>query len=210
MRKSLFVILLLLANTAAAGTVVVLGDSLSAGHGIDVRQGWVQLLQERLQRKGYPYRVVNASISGDTSAGALARLPRALREFHPDVLIVEIGGNDGLQGLSLDELEKNLQRIVTLGRRADARILILGIRIPPNYGPQYTSRFYALYRRTAARNRAALVPFFLDGVAGKPALMQADGIHPRVEAQSRLLDNVWPHLWPLLSNRGGGEVTKRH
>jgi acyl-CoA thioesterase-1 len=197
--RCLLLILLFASNGAwAAATVVVLGDSLSAGRGIDVRQGWVQRLQQRLTTEGYPYHVVNASISGDTSAGALARLPRALKTFHPRILIVEIGGNDGLQGLSLTQLERNLQSIVDLGKRAGARILILGVRIPPNYGPQYTGRFHALYRQIAGRNRVALVPFFLDGVAGHADLMQADGIHPRVEAQERLMENVWKGLKPLL------------
>jgi acyl-CoA thioesterase-1 len=198
LRTCVFLILLFAANVASAATIVVLGDSLSAGRGIDVRRGWVQLLQERLQHEGYRYRVVNASISGDTSAGALARLPRALKEFHPQILIVEIGGNDGLQGLSLDELEKNLQRIIHLGRRADARILLLGVRIPPNYGPQYTRQFHSLYARAARHSGVALVPFFLEGVAGNPALMQTDGIHPRVAGQARLLNNVWAGLKPLL------------
>jgi acyl-CoA thioesterase-1 len=197
-RTCVLLILLCSANAASAATIVVLGDSLSAGRGIDVRRGWVQLLQERLQHEGYRYRVVNASISGDTSAGALARLPRTLKTFHPRILIVEIGGNDGLQGLSLDELGKNLRRIIELGKRDGARVLLVGVRIPPNYGPQYTRRFHSLYARNARRSSVALVPFLLKGVAGNPALMQTDGIHPRVEAQSRLLDNVWVGLKPLL------------
>ena len=186
--------------SAWAASVLVLGDSLSAGHGIDVRQGWVQRLQQRLKQEGYPYHVVNASISGDTSAGALARLPRALETFHPRVLIVEIGGNDGLQGLSLAQLEDNLQAIVRQGKRAGARILMLGVRIPPNYGPQYTGRFHAIYGEIAKRNHVALVPFFLEGVAGHAELMQTDGIHPRDEAQQRLMENVWKGLKPLLKN----------
>lgn len=190
--------MLLAPMSAWAASVLVLGDSLSAGHGIDVRQGWVQRLQQRLKQEGYPYRVVNASISGDTSAGALARLPRALEVFHPRVLIVEIGGNDGLRGLSLAQLEENLKAIVHQGKRAGARILILGVRIPPNYGPQYTGRFHAIYGEIAKRNQVALVPFFLEGVAGHAELMQTDGIHPRVEAQQRLMENVWKELKPLL------------
>lgn len=198
LRRLLLLVLLLAPMSAWAASVLVLGDSLSAGHGIDVRQGWVQRLQQRLKQEGYPYRVVNASISGDTSAGALARLPRALETFHPRVLIVEIGGNDGLQGLSLAQLEENLKAIVRQGKRAGARILILGVRIPPNYGPQYTGRFHAIYGEIAKRNHVAVVPFFLEGVAGHAELMQTDGIHPRVEAQQRLMENVWKELKPLL------------
>ncbi|MEJ2105810.1 MAG: arylesterase [Acidiferrobacteraceae bacterium] len=200
LRRSFLLVLLLAPMSAWAASVLVLGDSLSAGHGIDVRQGWVQRLQQRLKQEGYPYRVVNASISGDTSAGALARLPRALETFHPRVLIVEIGGNDGLQGLSLAQLEDNLQAIVRQGKRAGARILVLGVRIPPNYGPQYTGRFHAIYGEIAKRNHVALVPFFLEGVAGHAELMQTDGVHPRDEAQQRLMENVWKGLKPLLKN----------
>jgi acyl-CoA thioesterase-1 len=183
---------------AQVPTVLVVGDSLSAGLGIDVREGWVALLQQKLHQGGYPHQIINASISGDTSAGALARLPRALKLHQPAVVIIEIGGNDGLQGLPLDAMKSNLERIVRLAQQAGARVLVLGMRLPPNYGPAYTERFYASYRMVARRTGVPLVPFFLEGVAGDPALMQTDGVHPKVDAQARMVANVWPYLLPLL------------
>jgi acyl-CoA thioesterase-1 len=171
---------------------------LSAGYGLKVEQGWVALLQRRLDAEGYGYRVVNASVSGETTTGALARLPRALATHRPAVVIIELGGNDGLRGLPVAELKNNLESLVTQSRRAGARVLLAGIRIPVNYGPAYTEKFYAVYPDLARRYRLAFVPFFLDRVAQRDELFQADGIHPGVEAQPMLLDNVWPALKPLL------------
>lgn len=187
-------------NAAARSprTILVLGDSLSAGYGIRVEQGWVALLQGRLGAQGYEYRVVNASASGETTGGALARLPRALEQHRPAVVIVELGGNDGLRGLPIAEVRANFESIVRLSRQAGARVLLVGMRIPPNYGPAYTQAFHELYVDLAARQRLPLVPFFLDGVALDDTLMQEDGLHPNARAQPALLDQLWPMLKPLL------------
>jgi len=177
---------------------VVLGDSLSAGYGIDKNRGWVALLDARLRQQGYRYRVVNASVSGDTTSGGLSRLPVTLAQLKPEILIVELGGNDGLRGLSVNETASNLDRIVKQGKKAGAAVLLLGMQLPPNYGPEFSRRFRESFNTVAASNDIALVPFFLNNVALRAELMQADGIHPRVEAQPILLDNVWPALRPLL------------
>lgn len=184
--------------TGRSPVLLVLGDSLSAGYGIETDQGWVRLLQARLETRGLDYRVVNASISGDTTDGALARLPGAMRGACPDIVIVELGGNDGLRGLSLAETRTNLSAIIATILSEDARVLLVGIRLPPNYGPAYTKRFEAIFVELAGRHSVPLVPFLLDGVALNPALMQDDGLHPRANAQPVLLDNVWPSLQPLL------------
>jgi len=176
----------------------VLGDSLSAGYGIRLEQGWVALLQGRLQAQGYGYRVVNASESGETTGGALALLPRALVKQQPAVVIVELGGNDGLRGLPIEEVRANLDAILRLSETSGARVLLIGMRIPPNYGPAYAGAFHDLYGRLATQHRVPLVPFFLDGVALEEGLMQEDGLHPNAAAQPKLLEQVWPMLRPLL------------
>jgi len=186
------------AAPAAPRTIVVLGDSLSASYGVPVEQGWVALLQGRLKKEGYEYRVVNASASGETTGGALARLPRTLEKQRPDIVIVELGGNDGLRGLPIADVRKNFDSILHLSQQAGARILLVGMRIPPNYGPAYTQAFHGLYGELAARHKVPLVPFFLDGIALDDSLMQEDGLHPNARAQPRLLDEVWPMLKPLL------------
>jgi acyl-CoA thioesterase I len=195
-----FLCLVLVGHVARADvpTVLVLGDSLSAGYGIRVEQGWVALLQQRLTSEGYGHRVVNASASGETTGGALARLPRALDRHHPAVVIIELGGNDGLRGLPVRDVRSNLASLVRLSKGARARVLLIGMRIPPNYGPEYTKSFHDIYGEVATSERVALVPFFLDGVALDDALMQDDGIHPNAAAQPKLLDQVWPKLLPLL------------
>lgn len=182
----------------APNTILVLGDSLSAGFGVRVEQGWVALLQGRLREQGYGYRVVNASESGETTGGALARLPRALARQRPAIVIVELGGNDGLRGLPVKEVRANLESIIVLARRAGARILLVGMRIPPNYGAAYTESFHGVYGELAGKHRVALVPFFLDGIALEDSLMQEDGLHPNAAGQPRLLDQLWPKLKPLL------------
>jgi len=183
---------------AAQRVVLVVGDSLSAAYGIDQHEGWVALLQRRLE-KDYPgYRVVNASISGDTTRGALSRIDTALNTHSPAVVVVELGGNDGLRGLPLKEMRTNLSAIVSKSLAAHARVLLVGMRIPPNYGPLYTRDFEAVFTELAQQFEVARVPFLLDGVALDPELIQGDGIHPRADAQPRLLENVWPHLTPLL------------
>lgn len=183
---------------AAGGVIVVLGDSLSSAYGFDVASGWVQLLQGRLDDDRMEYRVVNASISGDTTSGGVTRLPAELKEHTPDIVVVELGGNDGLRGLPLEVTRENLERIVAESQIAGARVLLVGMRLPPNYGPAYTKAFHAIYQDLADKYDVARVPFLLDGVGGVDEMMQSDGIHPRAEAQPKMLDNVWPHLKPLL------------
>lgn len=181
--------------------ILVVGDSLSSGYGIPVEQGWVAGLERRLAEAGYPHRVVNASISGDTTQGGLSRIDDALGRNRPSLVLLELGGNDGLRGILPEVTHRNLEAMIGKVRAAGARVVLLGIRIPPNYGPLYTRQFAAVFPDLAERLGVPLVPFLLEGVAGDPALMQADGIHPTVEGQPRILDNVWPILQPLL-NKG--------
>lgn len=192
-------LLLLWAQGALAGTVLVVGDSISAAFGLETSQGWVHLLQQRLAEQGENSTVVNASISGDTSAGGLARLPTLLGEHRPDVVIIELGGNDGLRGQSPLQLKQNLAGMIAQSQQAGAEVLLLGMRLPPNYGRRYTEAFAGVYAELADEHDIALVPFVLEGVAGVPGMMQGDGVHPTASAQSRLLDNVWPALEPLLA-----------
>ncbi|MNO70794.1 Esterase TesA precursor [compost metagenome] len=190
--------LLLLAQQAAAQTLLVVGDSISAGLGLDTGQGWVSLLEKRLKEKGYDYRVVNASISGDTSAGGLARLPALLAEEKPELVVIELGGNDGLRGMAPMHLQQNLAAMVSASRDSGAKVILLGMRLPPNYGERYTQAFAQVFQQVAEQQKVALVPFFLDRVGGNPQLMQPDGIHPAADAQPLLLENLWPTLKPLL------------
>lgn len=183
---------------AGARTILVLGDSLSAAYNIDVASGWVARLQQRLDYQQLPYHVVNASISGDTTAGALARLPKLLTEHRPDVVLVELGGNDGLRGLSPEQMKRNLMAIVARAQKAGAKVLVLGVKLPPNYGTRYTERFHRVFAEVANAKKAALVPFVLEGIATDSALMQTDGIHPNAAAQPRILENVWKRLRPML------------
>lgn len=183
---------------AEAPRILVLGDSISAAYGMELEQGWVHLLQQRLQLEGYPHRVVNASISGETTAGGLARLPELLQTHAPDVVILELGGNDGLRGLGLQQTRDNLERMIELARQQAARVLLLGMRLPPNYGAVYTDAFERIYAQLAGEQYVASVPFFMDGVALEPGMMQPDRIHPTSRAQPQLLDNVWPVLEPVL------------
>ncbi|KVV02628.1 MULTISPECIES: arylesterase [Pseudomonas] len=190
--------LMCMAQNAAAGTILIVGDSISAGFGLDTRLGWVSLLEQRLSKEGHDDKVINASISGDTSAGGLARLPALLAEHKPDVVIVELGGNDGLRGQLPAQLKQNLASMIEASQQAGAKVLLLGMQLPPNYGARYTQAFAAVYAELANEKKVALVPFLLEGVGGKPELMQADRIHPAAGAQGLLLDNVWPVLKPLL------------
>ncbi|NBA93703.1 arylesterase [Pseudomonas sp. R5(2019)] len=190
--------MLCLAQGAAAGTVLVVGDSISAAFGLDTRQGWVALLQQRLETEGFDDKVVNASISGDTSAGGQARLPALLAEHKPSLVILELGGNDGLRGQQPAQLQQNLASMVDRSREAGAKVLLLGMQLPPNYGARYTQAFAGVYKQLAFDKKLPWVPFFLEGVGGVPELMQADGIHPAQGAQGKLLENVWPTLKPLL------------
>lgn len=191
-----------LASTAAAAPapapLLVLGDSLSAAHGIALADGWVALLERRLQASPSPRAVVNASISGETTAGGLARLPGLLQANRPAVVVVELGANDGLRGLPLAEARANLSKMLGAIRAANAKAVLVGIELPVNYGPQYRDGLRAMYRDLAAEFNVPLVPFLLDGVALDPALMQDDGLHPNAKAQPLLLEHVWTVLGPVL------------
>ncbi len=178
----------------AERTLLVLGDSLSAAYGMPHDQGWVALLEQRLAQDEAPVRVVNASISGETTVGGLARLPRLLEQHQPDVVLVELGGNDGLRGFPIRQLRDNLLRMAEMARESGATVVIAGMHIPPNYGRSYTEQFHQSFIDTAAATDALLVPFLLDNVATRAELMQEDGIHPTAEAQPVILDNLWPTL----------------
>lgn len=180
--------------TAAAPRILIVGDSLSAGYGIRQDAAWPQLLARRL---GGEYSVVNASISGETTAGGRSRLPALLRQNAPAVVLIALGANDGLRGLSLVQMRDNLQAMIAAARGAGARVAIAGMRMPPNYGA-YADAFFATFGEVARRERVPLVPFLLDGIAEHGELFQADGLHPTAEAQARILDNVWPALAPLI------------
>jgi acyl-CoA thioesterase-1 len=185
--------------TADTPAILVFGDSISAGYGLaHVEQGWVGMLRAKLKDEGYGYQVVNASVTGETTAGGLARLPRALTLHHPRVVILELGGNDGLRALPIDQMRSNLGRMVDLSVDSGAQVLLLGMRIPPNYGPEFTEKFFAVFADVARDKKTPLVPFLLNDIALSPNLMQADGVHPNELGQPKLLDNVWPRLRPLL------------
>ena len=181
--------------------ILVLGDSLSASFGIDQSKGWVSLLEQKLDKNYFNYRIVNASISGETTQGGLQRLPKLLTKYQPQLVIVELGGNDGLRGLNIEMIKSNLQTMISKATNNHAEILLIGMRLPPNYGKFYTDSFHQMYVDLGQANKIPVVPFLLEGIATKDNLMQADGIHPRVEAQPLMLDNVWTQLKPLLSNR---------
>jgi acyl-CoA thioesterase I len=186
------------ALASAQATILVLGDSISAGYGIQRERGWVSQLSNRLDVEGRGWEVVNASTSGETTGGGLARLPTALNEHDPDVVIIELGGNDGLRGYPVASIRDNLSRMVGLARDAGSEVLLVGMQIPPNYGPRYTRTFAAVFEEVAEQHDVPLVPFLLEQVALRPELMQQDGIHPTADAQQILLDTLWPHLTPLL------------
>ncbi|MGB8326715.1 MAG: arylesterase [Steroidobacteraceae bacterium] len=185
-------------HAAAPRALLVFGDSLSAGYGIKVEESWPALLQERLRSQGYGYRVVNASVSGETTSGGAERLPRALRLHRPGIVILELGGNDGLRGLPLATSRANLERMIRACKTARARVLLVGMRIPPNYGPRYVQAFEQMYRELARTQAVRLLPFLLEDVALDATAMQADGLHPNARGSARLLENVWPQLRPML------------
>ena len=202
MKRFLVLLILVFAGVPANAdtpAILVFGDSISAGYGLArVEQGWVGMLRAKLKDEGYGYQVVNASVTGETTAGGLARLPRALALHHPRVVILELGGNDGLRALPIDQMRGNLGRMVDLSVDSGAQVLLLGMRIPPNYGPEFTEKFFAVFADVARDKKAPLVPFLLNDIALSPNLMQADGVHPNELGQPKLLDNVWPRLRPLL------------
>jgi acyl-CoA thioesterase-1 len=181
-----------------ASPILVFGDSLSAGLGLRPDEGWVPLLQKRLQAQGYVTPVVNASVSGETSGGGVQRLPRALQLHNPALVILELGANDGLRGLPVAETRANLEKMIVMVRAAGAQILLIGMRMPPNYGPRYTADFYHMYTDIAERDHVPFVPFLLESVALNPTLMQPDGMHPNARGAPLLLDTVWPRLLPLI------------
>jgi acyl-CoA thioesterase I len=191
---------LLNSPTAIAQTskVLIVGDSLSAEYGLPRGTGWVKLLEDRLKKDHSSWQVVNASISGETTAGGQTRLPLLLKTHQPKVVVIELGANDALRGLQLPATEQNLRKMIQASKKTGAKVLLLGMRIPPNYGQDYTNKFFAIYGKLAAAEQVELLPFFLERVATRMDLFQADRIHPNMMAQSIMLENVWPTLEPLL------------
>jgi acyl-CoA thioesterase I len=207
-RRSLALGLLLLAGTivppalaADAPVLLVVGDSISAAYGLPPGSGWTDLLQARLKARGQPHRVVNASISGDTTAGGRARLPALLARHKPAIVVIELGGNDGLRGGTIASSRANLDAMISASKAAGARVLLIGMRLPPNYGPAYTRQFEAMFVDAAKAGGAALVPFFFEGFGDDSAWFQPDRIHPTAEAQPKLLENAWPAIERLLPRR---------
>lgn len=197
--RCLMLVLLLFAPAAWAGpAILVFGDSLSAGYGIASEAGWVSLLQQRLRNHHYVYHVINASISGETTAGGRSRIQAALATHKPTIVILELGANDGLRGLPLDVMETNLDAIIQTCRNTRARVLLVGMRLPPNYGTAYAERFSNIYSALAKKHGIPLLPFLLDGMGDRRELFQADNLHPSAEAQSAVLENVWSRLKHLL------------
>ena len=186
------VLLLVLALPAWAQNILLVGDSISAAFGLEIQQGWVTLLEQRLAEQDYPHAVINASVSGDTTAGGLARLPGLLQEFQPELVVIELGGNDGLRALPVSNMQQNLSAMVELAKNAGADVILLGMRIPPNYGPRYSDAFENTFVEVAEKHDIALLPFLLEGVGGVEGMMQSDGVHPTAAAQTLLLDNAWP------------------
>jgi len=199
MRSILFAILLACCGAAfAAPAILVYGDSLSAAYGLPQSAGWVALLDERLKQRKLNYTVANASISGETSAGGAARIGEVLARTKPAIVIVELGANDGLRGLPVAQTQANLTAIVRAAKKQGARVLLLGMELPPNYGPQYTKEFRGMFRDVARGERVSLVPFLLEGIADKRELFQPDNLHLVAEAQPLLLNNIWRYLQPML------------
>lgn len=191
-----------MAAAASPSVILILGDSISAGYGLPADSGWPTLLQRRLATERYPYTVINASISGDTSAGGRARLDALLAQHRPTVTVIELGGNDGLRGGSIDAMRQNLDAMAAAAQKQGSRVLLVGMRIPPNYGPTYVQRFDASFADIAQARKTALVPFLFEGFADNETMFQPDRIHPVQAAQPKLLDNVWRELKPLLGPPG--------
>ena len=187
--------------TAKGKTIMILGDSLSAAYGIPVQSGWVSLLEQRLVRQDYSFKVVNASISGETTLGAKSRLPDLLKKHQPEIVIVELGGNDGLRGFALPEIEQNLIEIIRQIKQQESQVLVIPMQLPPNYGEAYNKRFRSLYERVANNMNVHLSRFILEDIAQHSELMQDDGIHPVEMAQAKMLENIWPSLKLILNKR---------
>lgn len=179
--------------------ILVMGDSLSAGYGIDIQQGWVSLLEKKLAET-HRIKIINASVSGETSSGGTTRLPALLTEHQPDIVILELGGNDGLRGQPLKLLEKNLQTMIDASKSTGAKVILAGMQIPPNYGPRYSNEFKTLYAKLAEKNQLGLIPFLLEGIGGKAELMQRDGIHPTAEAQQIIVNTTLPEIKKYLDH----------
>jgi acyl-CoA thioesterase-1 len=186
---------------SAPKTVLVLGDSLSAEYGLSRGSGWVALLEQKLKAEKVDARIVNASISGETTSGGRTRLPALLTQHKPALVVIELGANDGLRGLPVAAAEANLRAMVDMARKNDAQVLLVGMRMPPNYGRDYTERFFSMYKTISTQMKAPLVPFMLEGVAEKPALFQADRLHPTAQAHPVILANIWPKILPLVKAR---------
>jgi acyl-CoA thioesterase I len=202
--RIVFALLLLAAmvgNAVASERVLlVMGDSLSAAYGLRTEQGWVHMLEQRLQQGDAGWRVVNASISGETTAGGASRVLNEIARHQPDALLIALGANDGLRGLPLDAARANLQRMITAARNSSAEVLLVGMQMPPNYGPDYTRMFQQMYVELAEQNKVALLPFLLEPIASERDAFMADNLHPTASAQPRLLDHVWPALLPVLGH----------
>lgn len=198
LRVLCLLMMLMLPATGSAATIMIYGDSLSAGYGLPRQAGWTNLLLQRLHDENFDYKVVNASISGETTLGGKNRIAEALSSHKPEIVIVALGANDGLRGQSLDAMRANLDAIIQTCVKRKVRVLLVGMRLPPNYGAAYTEKFHAIFRDLAQRRKLPLVPFLLDGFADNAALFQADGIHPAVQAQPLMLDNIWKILRPML------------
>ena len=186
------------AVTASAGTILVFGDSLSAAYGLSQQQGWAHLLEKRLRDEGFDYRVANASISGETTTGGASRIEGALKAHKPDIVVLELGANDGLRGQSVDVMKRNLEEMIDAGRKAKAEVLLVGMRLPPNYGTVYTEKFQRAYADAAKAKKVAFVPFLFEGFGEDPKFFLPDRVHPTAEAQALMLDVVWKGLKPLL------------
>ncbi|HKE39053.1 MAG TPA: arylesterase [Casimicrobiaceae bacterium] len=197
-----FAIAARIASAESSSVILVLGDSISAGYGLPAGSGWVSLLQERLKQEHRPHTVVNASVSGDTTAGGRARLEALLTRYRPAITVIELGGNDGLRGGSVDAMRQNLDAMTAAAQKAGSRVLLIGMRMPPNYGQAYVERFDATFAEVAKAHKTALVPFLFEGFGENEAMFQPDRIHPVVAAQSKLLDNVWRELKPMLDSTG--------
>lgn len=196
------------AGAQSKPVILVFGDSLSAEYGLARSSGWVALLEKRLTQERFNYSVANASISGETTSGGAARIEDALKQNRPALVILELGGNDGLRGLSVEATRANLEKMIKAAQKAGAHVVLAGMQLPPNYGRAYTEKFRLLYGELAKQHKVALVPFFLDGVAERRELFQPDGIHPTAEAQERLLANVWKALGPLLAKSSAKPVKR--